>query len=100
MISAACRAQDVGAFGFTGFVTLQSGQGGLRSNPWFYAGFSALSLVVGSGVGIWFAPERRWQAGLLAVGGGSLVVSLAFELSVNPQRTTMDYGPRGPLMRN
>lgn len=54
--------------------------GGLRSNPWFYAAFSAGVLVVGAAIGIWIRPERRWQAALLAVGGGSLVVSLAFEL--------------------
>ena len=53
---------------------------GLLSNPWFYAVLSAASLVVGAAVGIWTPPERRWQAALLAVGGGSLVVSLAFEL--------------------
>ncbi|MFB6140516.1 MAG: hypothetical protein ABEJ26_08790 [Halosimplex sp.] len=58
----------------------QSGGSGLLSNPWFYAAFSALSLVVGSAVGIWISPARNWQAILLAVGGGSLVVSLAFEL--------------------
>lgn len=61
-------------------IVLQSGQGGLLANPWFYAAFSAVSLLVGSAVGIWVAPERRWEAALLAVGGGSLVVSLAFEL--------------------
>jgi ZIP family zinc transporter len=54
--------------------------GGLLSNPWFYAAFSAASLIVGSAVGVWLRPERKWQAALLAVGGGSLVVSLAFEL--------------------
>ncbi|RDI72511.1 ZIP family metal transporter [Halopelagius longus] len=54
--------------------------GGLLSNPWFYAVFSAVSLVVGSAVGVWAEPNERWQAILLAVGGGSLVVSLAFEL--------------------
>ncbi|MBX0286841.1 ZIP family metal transporter [Haloarcula salinisoli] len=54
--------------------------GGLRSNPWFYAVFSASALIVGAAIGIWIRPERRWQAALLAVGGGSLVVSLAFEL--------------------
>lgn len=54
--------------------------GGLLSNPWFYAAFSAVSLVVGSAVGIWAEPKERWQAVLLAVGGGSLIVSLAFEL--------------------
>lgn len=56
------------------------GTGGLLSNPWFYAVFSAASLVVGAAVGIWAPPKQRWQAALLAVGGGSLVVSLAFEL--------------------
>ncbi|MDS0282768.1 ZIP family metal transporter [Haloarcula onubensis] len=60
---------------------LQSGgAAGLLSNPWFYAVFSAVSLVVGAAVGIWVSPEQRWQAALLAVGGGSLIVSLAFEL--------------------
>ena len=54
--------------------------GGLLSNPWFYAVFSAASLIVGSAIGIWVDPDPRWQAALLAVGGGSLVVSLAFEL--------------------
>ncbi|NEU56561.1 ZIP family metal transporter [Halorussus sp. MSC15.2] len=54
--------------------------GGLLSNPWFYAAFSALALIVGSAVGVWADPERRWQAILLAVGGGSLIISLAFEL--------------------
>ncbi len=66
-------------------VLLQSAQSGsqlsgLLSNPWFYAAATALALVVGAAVGIWVEPDRRWQAGLLAVGGGSLVVSLAFEL--------------------
>jgi ZIP family zinc transporter len=59
---------------------LQSGTSGLLSNPWFYAGFSALSILVGSAVGSWISPQRRWQAALLAVGGGSLVISLASEL--------------------
>ncbi|WP_459191434.1 ZIP family metal transporter [Halosimplex sp. J119] len=59
---------------------LQSGSSGILANPWFYAAFSALSLIVGSAVGIWYEPDREWQAALLAVGGGSLVVSLAFEL--------------------
>ncbi|ELZ24908.1 putative ZIP zinc transporter [Halosimplex carlsbadense 2-9-1] len=59
---------------------LQSGTSGLLANPWFYAGFSALALLVGSAVGIWISPPRNWQATLLAIGGGSLVVSLAFEL--------------------
>jgi len=59
----------------------QSGEtGGLLANPWFYAVFSAASLAVGAAVGIWRPPQERWQAALLAVGGGSLVVSLAFEL--------------------
>lgn len=57
-----------------------SSTGGLLSNPWFYAAFSALALTVGSAIGIWAEPEKKWQAMLLAVGGGSLVVSLAFEL--------------------
>jgi len=61
-------------------VALQNGTSGLLANPWLYAGLSALSLLVGSAVGIWVAPERKWQATLLAIGGGSLVVSLAFEL--------------------
>jgi len=65
--------------GGTGTV-LQSGTSGLLANPWFYAGFSALSLLVGSAVGIWISPPRNLQATLLAIGGGSLVVSLAFEL--------------------
>lgn len=54
--------------------------GGLLSNPWFYAVVSAVSLAVGSAIGVWIRPERKWQAALLAVGGGSLTVSLAFEL--------------------
>ncbi|WP_135823818.1 ZIP family metal transporter [Halorussus ruber] len=54
--------------------------GGLLSNPWFYAGFSAVSMAVGSAVALWLDPRRGWQAILLAVGGGSLVISLAFEL--------------------
>ena len=54
--------------------------GGLLSNPWFYAVFSAVALIIGSAVGIWINPARKWQATLLAVGGGSLIVSLAFEL--------------------
>lgn len=41
--------------------------------------FSAVSLTVGAAVGIWVDPKQRWQAIPLAVGGGSLVVSLAFE---------------------
>ena len=58
----------------------QSMLGGLLSNPWFYAVFSAAALFVGSALGIWYEPKRSWQAILLAVGGGSLIVSLAFEL--------------------
>ena len=54
--------------------------GGLLSNPWFYAVISAVALTVGAAIGIWMSPERKWQAALLAVGGGSLIVSLAFEL--------------------
>jgi ZIP family zinc transporter len=54
--------------------------GDLLSNPWFFAAFSAVSLAVGSAVGLWLDPKEEWQAILLAVGGGSLVVSLAFEL--------------------
>jgi ZIP family zinc transporter len=54
--------------------------GGLLSNPWFYAVFSAAAMIVGAAIGVWIDPERKWQAVLLAVGGGSLVVSLAFEL--------------------
>ncbi|GAB3670027.1 ZIP family metal transporter [Halopiger thermotolerans] len=53
---------------------------GLLSNPWFYAVLSAVSLIVGAAIGIWVDPQRKWQAVLLAVGGGSLVVSMAFEL--------------------
>lgn len=53
---------------------------GVLSNPWFYAVLSAVSLTVGSAVAVWVEPRRRWQAILLAVGGGSLVISLAFEL--------------------
>lgn len=53
---------------------------GLLSNPWFYAMLSTASMAVGSATGIWVAPAKKWQAVLLAVGGGSLVVSLAFEL--------------------
>lgn len=53
---------------------------GLLSNPWFYAVFSAVALIVGAAIGVWIRPQRKWQAALLAVGGGSLVVSLAFEL--------------------
>ena len=52
----------------------------LLSNPWFYAVLSAVALVVGSAIGIWVDPPESWQAILLAVGGGSLTVSLAFEL--------------------
>ncbi|ESP88684.1 ZIP family metal transporter [Candidatus Halobonum tyrrellensis] len=55
-------------------------QGGLLTNPWFYAVFSGVSLTVGSAIGIWIDPEKRWQAILLAVGGGSLIISLAYEL--------------------
>ncbi|WP_232688800.1 hypothetical protein [Halobacterium zhouii] len=65
------------------FVVQQSGGGqfgGLLSNPWFYAVLSAVALVVGAAVGVWAKPDRFWQAILLAVGGGSLIVSLAFEL--------------------
>ncbi|NHN59207.1 MULTISPECIES: ZIP family metal transporter [Halorussus] len=54
--------------------------GGLLSNPWFYAVFSAVALIAGAAVGVWVRPKQKWQAVLLAVGGGSLVVSLAFEL--------------------
>ena len=52
----------------------------LLSNPWFYATVSALALIIGSAVGIWLDPPESGQAILLAVGGGSLIVSLAFEL--------------------
>ena len=61
--------------------TSSGGQpGGLLSNPWFYAAFSASALATGSAIGIWLEPKRSWQAILLAIGGGPLVVSLAFEL--------------------
>ena len=59
---------------------LQGASGGLLSNPWFYAAVSALSLWVGGAVGDWIQPDQRWQAGLLAAGGGALIVSMAFEL--------------------
>jgi ZIP family zinc transporter len=52
----------------------------LLSNPWFYAIASAAALWIGGAVGDWIKPDRRWQAGLLAVGGGALIVSMAFEL--------------------
>ena len=52
----------------------------LLSNPWFYATTSALALIVGAAIGVFLDPPENWQAVLLAVGGGSLVVSLAFEL--------------------
>ena len=68
---------------FHALLFAQSSQGsssGLLSNPWFYASLSALSLMVGSAIGIWVDPKREWQAILLAVGGGSLIISLAFEL--------------------
>lgn len=58
----------------------RSPSGGLLSNPWFYAVASAVSLTVGAATGIWVDPDRKWQAILLAAGGGSLVVSMAFEL--------------------
>lgn len=61
-------------------VAQTSTSSGLLGNPWFFAAVTAVSLVVGAAVGIWVSPERRWQAALLSVGGGSLVVSLAFEL--------------------
>lgn len=61
-------------------VIAQSGSNGLFSNPWFYATVSAVALWVGAGIGDWVQPDQRWQAGLLAVGGGALVVSMAFEL--------------------
>lgn len=54
--------------------------GGLLSNPWFFAAVSATALLAGAGIGIRYEPDRSWQAVLLAVGGGSLIVSLAFEL--------------------
>ena len=60
--------------------TSSNGSGGLLSNPWFYAVFTAVSLTAGAAVGIWIDPKQRWQAILLAVGGGSLIISLAFEL--------------------
>ncbi|WP_436910360.1 hypothetical protein [Halosimplex marinum] len=74
---------------------LQSGTSGLLSNPWFYAGVSALSLLVGSAVGVWVSPQRRWQAALLAVGGGSLVISLAFELFGPAFRNIGEYPASG-----
>ncbi|QLH83954.1 hypothetical protein [Halosimplex pelagicum] len=80
--------------GGAGFV-LQSGASGLLANPWFYAAFSALSLLAGSAVGIWVRPARRWQAALLAVGGGSLVVSLAFELFEPAFRNIGEYPASG-----
>lgn len=54
--------------------------GGLLSNPWFYALLSATAMTAGPAVAIWLEPEQKWQAILLAVGGGSLIISLAFEL--------------------
>jgi ZIP family zinc transporter len=57
-----------------------SGSSGILSNPWFYAVLSAISLSVGAAIGIWVDPDQKWEAALLAVGGGSLIVSLAFEL--------------------
>lgn len=54
--------------------------GGLLSNPWFYAAVTASALLIGAGIGIAVTPGQWWQAILLAVGGGSLVISLAFEL--------------------
>ncbi|MFB6164486.1 MAG: ZIP family metal transporter [Haloarculaceae archaeon] len=56
------------------------GVGGLLENPWFYAVLSAVSLSIGGGLGTWIGSEQRWQAILLAIGGGSLIISLAFEL--------------------
>lgn len=70
------------------FVVLAAGSGGLLSNPWFYAVVSALSLALGAGVGIAVTPDRWWQAILLAVGGGSLIISLGFEL-FEPAVSTM-----------
>ncbi|MFC7141928.1 ZIP family metal transporter [Halosimplex aquaticum] len=77
---------------------MQSGQSGLLSNPWFYAGFSALALLVGSAVGIWAPPDRKWQAALLAVGGGSLVISLAFELFEPAFHAIGEYPASGFLL--
>ena len=57
-----------------------SGSSGILSNPWFYATVSAVALAVGAATGIWWDPEQQWEAILLSVGGGSLIVSLAFEL--------------------
>lgn len=61
-------------------VALAAGPGGLFSSPWFYAVVSAAALAMGAGVGIAVTPGQQWQAILLAIGGGSLVISLAFEL--------------------
>ncbi|WP_135362603.1 ZIP family metal transporter [Halosimplex halophilum] len=81
--------------GAVGFAVLQAGGEAPLSNPWFYAGVSALSLLVGSAVGIWVSPARRWQAALLAVGGGSLVISLAFELFGPAFRNIGEYPASG-----
>jgi len=53
---------------------------GLLENPWFYAVFSAVTLTVGAAAGTWLSPNDTLEGVLLAVGGGSLLISLAFEL--------------------
>ena len=53
---------------------------GLLTNPWLYAILSAVALVVGSAIGMWADVDPEWEAALLAIGGGSLVMSMAFEL--------------------
>jgi len=63
-----------------GTVSLSMTFAGVLESPWFYAVFSAVTLTIGAAVGIWVSPEEGWQAILLAVGGGSLIISLAFEL--------------------
>lgn len=52
----------------------------LLTNPWFYAVVSAVALTLGSAIGIWIKPKDSWQAILLAIGGGALIVSMSYEL--------------------
>ena len=59
------------------------GTGGLLSNPWFYAVFSAASLVVAAVLlGYWFLPPLPdyWIGTIRSFAGGAILASLAAEI--------------------
>ena len=46
----------------------------------FWGGLSAVSLPLGSLIGLWTRPERRVTSALMAFGGGALLFALTIEL--------------------